>query len=655
MKKIIYSLLIVITAMFTSCDEDLPKANFDLYELKSLTATAGDMNVSLSWEAYEDAHPNEYLIIWTSGSSEGEAGQMTVEPTATTANVDNLINDVAYTFSVQPRYESGLASKKTATCTPKNARYPITNLTAAAGNEKVRLRWTKPASERFTRYQLTVNPGNQIINLDDTSLEEYIVSGLTNDQEYTFSIICTYPAGNSVSTEVTATPGVISPIIANTPLVVWESTAFAYNDMYFIADEVLSASWSFGDGSSSAELNPTHAFATVGTYTVSVTVTYKNGNTESGTQSITVENYKWASVDLNFGGLTGYVKTSNPVFSPDGRTMYIPTSTPAGNLFAIDVITGEIKWAFGIDKITYGGGAVVGADGTIYQCARDASIHNVYAIHPNGTQKWALKLDGAIGAFPALSADGVLYCLTNKSTLYALDASTGDIQWQKALDGSTGGAVAIDKSGNVYAGTNATIYAFNASGSQLWKLDGENKVTEQGAFALNGNVLYATLKGTGGLIAVDMTTGTKKWAYPAAGDAYFPLVDKNGNIYFTDKAKNVYAVSSSGSKLWTKAAGNSLTYSGAVLSDDGTLYIGTQKSGNKILGYKTSDGNVVYEQEVGQQIMAAISIGPDKRIYCGTIGSNNIGSIKAFAINHSLESDSWSVRGGDMQGTNRQK
>lgn len=39
-------------------------------------------------------------------------------------------------------------------------------------------------------------------------------------------------------------------------------------------------------------------------------------------------------------------------------------------------------------------------------------------------------------------------------------------------------------------------------------------------------MLYATLKG-GGLVAVDMTNGTKKWTYPTTkGDAYFPIVDK---------------------------------------------------------------------------------------------------------------------------------
>ena len=654
MKKILYSLLFIFTVVFTACEEDLPKASFDLYELKSLTATAGDMNVTLSWEAYENARPNEYLILWTSGSSEAEGGEMTVDAKTMTATINNLVNDVAYTFSVQPRYAGGLASKTTAACTPKNARYPISDLTAAAGNERVRLRWTKPASERFTRYQVTVNPGNQIINLDDTSLEEYIVDGLTNDQEYTFNVVCVYPTGNSIAVETSATPGLIYPILASTELVVWEPSTFAYNDMYFMAGEVKSVSWDFGDGTTSGENNPVHAFATTGTYTVAVTVTYVNNTTESGSLTVTVGNYKWNSVDLNFGGLTGYVKTSNPVFSPDGKTMYIPTSTPAGHLFAIDVVSGEFKWVFAISQITYGGGALVAPDGTIYQCVRNAAINNVYAINPNGTQKWAVKLDAAIGAFPALSADGVLYCLTNKSTLYALDASSGAIKWQQSLDGATGSAVAIDKAGNVYAGTRAAIYAFKPNKDQIWKLE-EVNVTEQATFALKEQVLYATLKG-GGLVAVDMTNGTKKWTYPTTkGDAYFPIADKNGNIYFTEKgSQTVHAVNAAGSKIWEKNVGNNLNYSGGALSTDGILYVGTQ-SNNKVLGLDITNGNIVFEETVGQQVMAAVTIGPDKRLYCGTIGSNNIGSVKAFAVNKTLATDSWSIRGGDIQGTNRQK
>lgn len=91
-------MLFILTVVFTACEEELPKANFDLYELKSLTATAGDMNVTLAWEAYENARPNEYLILWTSGSSDAEGGEMTVDAKTMTATINNLVNDVAYTF-----------------------------------------------------------------------------------------------------------------------------------------------------------------------------------------------------------------------------------------------------------------------------------------------------------------------------------------------------------------------------------------------------------------------------------------------------------------------------------------------------------------------------------------------------------------------------
>ena len=72
--------------------------------------------------------------------------------------------------------------------------------------------------------------------------------------------------------------------------------------------------------------------------------------------------------------------------------MYIPTSTPAGHLFAIDVTTGNIKWVYGIDAITYGGGALIGDDGTIYQCVESKDIDNVHAINSDGTKKWSIKL-----------------------------------------------------------------------------------------------------------------------------------------------------------------------------------------------------------------------------------------------------------------------
>ena len=668
MKKVIYSLFFVFAAVFTACEEELPKANFDLYELKSLEASAGDMNVTLTWEDYENAHPSEYLVIWTTGAAEDDGGQMTVEADKKSVVVENLVNDMTYGFSVQPRYAGGLAGKTSVNCTPKNARYPVTDLTATAGNERVRLNWTKPNSERFTNYQITVSPSGKVITLDDTSLESYIIEGLTNDMEYTFSMVASYPTGNSEPVEVSATPGKVSPILVDqsekTELTLWEPVTLTLNDMFFMGGDVQSVNWDFGDGTTSVELSPKHAYGTVGDkYTVSVTVTYTDGTTDTGSMDITVVNYKWDSINLESGNYKGYVKVSNPVFSLDGKTMYIPTSTPAGHLFAIDVTTGNIKWVYGIDAITYGGGALIGDDGTIYQCVESKDIDNVHAINSDGTKKWSIKLDDKIGAFPALSADGtVLYCLTNAPTLYALNIVDGSIKWrvEKLDDSNKGCAVAVDKMGNIYAGTNAAIYSFTSSGNERW--NGKNiafKITERGAFDLHGDCLYATTLDKG-LISVNMTTGEKNWDYKnTGGNAYFPIVDKNGVIYFTEKGVSgkalVYAVEPTGSLKWSKDIASVLTYNGAALSAEGLLFLGNS-GGKKVWKLDTNDnGELTEVRNIGQNIMAGVTIGTDKRLYFGTIGSNNIGSIKAVAINASPELSSWSMRGGDLQGTNRQK
>lgn len=668
MKKVIYSLFFVFAAVFTACEEELPKANFDLYELKSLEASAGDMNVTLTWEDYENAHPSEYLVIWTTGAAEDDGGQMTVEADKKSVVVENLVNDMTYGFSVQPRYAGGLAGKTSVNCTPKNARYPVTDLTATAGNERVRLNWIKPNSERFTNYQITVSPSGKVITLDDTSLESYIIEGLTNDMEYTFSMVASYPTGNSEPVEVSATPGKVSPILVDqsekTELTLWEPVTFTLNDMFFMGGDVQSVNWDFGDGMTSVELSPKHAYGAVGDkYTVSVTVTYTDGTTDTGSMDITVVNYKWDSINLESGNYKGYVKVSNPVFSLDGKTMYIPTSTPAGHLFAIDVTTGNIKWVYGIDAITYGGGALIGDDGTIYQCVESKDIDNVHAINSDGTKKWSIKLDDKIGAFPALSADGtVLYCLTNAPTLYALNIVDGSIKWrvEKLDDSNKGCAVAVDKMGNIYAGTNAAIYSFTSSGNERW--NGKNiafKITERGAFALHGDCLYATTLDKG-LISVNMTTGEKNWDYKnTGGNAYFPIVDKNGVIYFTEKGVSgkalVYAVEPTGSLKWSKDIASVLTYNGAALSAEGLLFLGNS-GGKKVWKLDTNDnGELTEVRNIGQNIMAGVTIGTDKRLYFGTIGSNNIGSIKAVAINASPELSSWSMRGGNLQGTNRQK
>lgn len=670
MKNIIYSLFIASVLLFAACnDEDIPNANFNTYQASNLKATAGDEEVSLSWEALEGSNPSGYYVSWTVDPLSIPGGELTTDGNTKTATIKELVNGGKYTFSVQPVYSDGRKGGKiSVTVLPVSSKIPVTNLKAAAGNEKVRLKWTKPDTDKITGYKLLVSSIEDPI-LIDKDAESYVVEDLTNDTEYEFSLICVYPNGTSDQVSVKATPGEVYPVTVTSMtyapncLFLEQSATFEYNDLYFVMGKVKSVSWNFGDGSTSAEAKPEHSFAVLGDYTVEATVIYEDGTTESGSIVIKVNGY---IKEIGFNGLFGNVKVSNPVFSPDGKTAYLPTSTPniGGHLFAIDVATGNTKWVYQISTATYGGGALVGTDGTIYTCGEKDKT--VYAINPNGTEKWTSSVDGDMGAFPALSSDGTLYCATNAGTLYAINTVSGTVKWSKTT-GGTSSAVAVDASGNIYVGTNTAIYKFNPSGAEQWKTSGTIKVTERGSFAMDasGSVLYAALKGGDGLSAIDMATGNIKWSYPNGtngGDAYLPIVGPDGTIYFSEKAKkgagNIYAVNASGSLKWSKDVGSPLTYCGLVLSDDGKIYTGRQgkpDSDNFYTFYilNAETGNIENTYENAAQFMAAATIGPDNRLYIGTIGAGNKGSMLVLPISGGPETSSWSVRGGNIYGTNR--
>ncbi len=61
-------------------------------------------------------------------------------------------------------------------------------------------------------------------------------------------------------------------------------------------------SWNFGDGNSSTAANPSHTFAADGTYTVSLTVTDTAGQTDTTSQSVTVQTADQGSLSLSANG-----------------------------------------------------------------------------------------------------------------------------------------------------------------------------------------------------------------------------------------------------------------------------------------------------------------------------------------------------------------
>lgn len=644
MKKILYGICMMVTLLTLSCEDKLPQASWDLNEITNLSATPQDESVVLSWDASSEALNDGYYISWTPSTTSVEGGEITTDKNSIT--IENLVNKVSYTFSVQAVYGDKRSGKVSIKATPVTSRKEPLNYQVVAGDGKVKLIWEKP-SQDVKGYKITVLPDNKIIGIDEANAETYIVSELNNGTEYTISLQAVYDKGDSDAVSANVTPGNIEPITGfKTYVLANETMTLSYNDMYFMG-EVKSVNWTFGDNTQGQGNSVEKSFANCGEYKIKIEVTYSDEDVEVAEKTVYVIAKRWTMSNGN------YVKVSNPVFSNDNTTFYLPTADGGGsnglNVYNIDGQTYTLYTPFSVK--TYGGGSAVGPDDVIYQGAYDGKL---YAINEDGTQKWAYDTNATnkrLECFPAVNSEGnVVYVIDGDNVLHAINTSNGNNKWSQNLEG-TAGAVAIDKDGKIYAGTQNYIYAFDNEGTQLWKVSAN--VTERGSFAIDGTTLYAAQKGGAGLVAINAGDGSVKWTVPANGDSYFPVVDKEGAVYFVDKGgKSLYAVNSQGILEWRIEATAGLNYCCPVIDENGIIYFGAMDG--IIHAVDTSTGEEIWRITTNDsgnnaKIMAGMTVGPDKNLYVGYIGGNVV-AIPVFA---GPETSTWSCRGGNIHGTNQ--
>lgn len=645
MKKILYGICMMVTLLTLSCKDELPQASWNLCEITNLSVTPMDEAVALSWDVPSDVVSDGYYISWTPSVNGVSGGNVITENN--TVTVENLTNKVSYTFAVQAIYGDKRSGRVSIKATPVTSRVEPANYQVIGGDQKVKLVWNKP-SEDVKGYKITVEPENKVIEIDDANIESYIVSELNNGTEYTISIQAVYDKGDSEAVVAKVTPGDIEPINGfKAYLLAGEAISLSYNDMYFMG-EIKSVNWTFGDNTQGQGNSVEKSYTNGGEYIIKIQVVYSDNEIEEAEKTIYVISKSW---EQNTGC---YIKTSNPVFSIDRNTFYLPTSNQKGNLNAYNKIDGSKKWDFDITNITYGGGSAVGPDDVIYQGARDGKL---YAVKADGSQKWLYDTGATnknLDCFPAVKGDGsIVYILDGDNVFHAINTSDGSKIWSQNLEGTANkaGAVAIDKDGRIYVGTRSYIYAFNHEGEQLWRASAA--VTEIGSFAIDGSTLYAAQISGVGLVAINTADGSIKWTVPANGDAYAPVVGKEGNVYFVDKGgKSLYAVNSQGVLEWKFNAGAALTYCFPVLDEKGIIYFGA--SNGIIHAVDTSTGEEVWNMTTdasgdNKKIMAGMTVGPDKNLYVGYIGGNVV-AISVFA---GPETSTWSCRGGNIHGTNQ--
>ena len=176
---------------------------------------------------------------------------------------------------------------------------------------------------------------------------------------------------------------------------------------------------------------------------------------------------------------------------------------------------------------------------------------------------WTQPITGAgpFGAFastPLISEDGVAYVQDLASNVMAYDLETGEQLWKVEYKAPTIGPNGLAyEDGVLFGVTNGDVFALDAeSGEEVWKkqvLDYEFGVAEGQNLgftiqpAVRDGVLYlseAAKAGGGRALAFDAETGEQLWSFdttdepegdntPAAGAWNTPLVDEEGNVYYS--------------------------------------------------------------------------------------------------------------------------
>lgn len=295
-----------------------------------------------------------------------------------------------------------------------------------------------------------------------------------------------------------------------------------------------------------------------------------------------------------------------------------------------------LKWIFPKGSLRYSSPAI-GSDGTIYVgfwndnvYVRTENDNTLYAINPDGSQKWAFQPQRysfiAISSSPAIAADGTVYVGSWDGNLYSVN-SDGSMKWsfktgQWIIDSPT-----IGSDGTVYVGScGGYLYAINPDGSQKWAFPSGSITLSSPAIGSDGTVYIGNQDHR--LFAIN-PDGSKKWERKLENDKTFnysiwssPAIAADGTIY-VGSTYNLNAINPDGSLKWVFKAGD-WVWSSPAIASDGTVYVG---SFNGKLFAILPNGTQKWAFQTGGKIISSPIIGADGTVYVGSFDG------KLYAIN----------------------
>ena len=327
-----------------------------------------------------------------------------------------------------------------------------------------------------------------------------------------------------------------------------------------------------------------------------------------------------------------------------GDSEYIPGDMPpsVGYLYALNP-NGTQKWAFAADSPVESSPAI-GTDGTIYveglgggfSISGSFIYGSLYAVSPDGAQKWAFTPADTFFSSPAIGTDGTIYVGGSgiSQRFYAVNPD-GTEKWEFGKGGGFDSSPAIGPDGTIYVGDfTGHLYALTDGGqgvvTEKWASNLGSPIESSPAIGADGTIYVGALNGK--LYAVN-SSGTQKWAFTTGDWIYSsPAIGSDGTIYVGSDDANLYAVNPDGSQKWAFAAGDAV-YSSPAIGADGAIYFGSGECADERCSFLigtiyalNADGTRKWAFTTGDYVVSSPAIGSDGTIYAGA-GDDNIYAI----------------------------
>lgn len=324
----------------------------------------------------------------------------------------------------------------------------------------------------------------------------------------------------------------------------------------------------------------------------------------------------------------------------------------------------------------------IGSDGTLYVPGNSG----LYAVRPDGTQKWFYRAQYQSPAFPIrlvlVDDNGNIWCDETAEVgrivggAIELDPDGHEMpgtisrervsQLSEAYDGTVyvamdGSAVPVHidgkgaelstriggyffsfaQDGAMYAVASRGLVAYGHDRNTLWTQDivsgGEPALASDGTTYVGGN---------GAFNAVN-PDGTGKWSFSLKGHMIAsPAIATDGTVYFGGDDGNLYALDPNGRVKWKFATGGEI-HSTPTLAKNGTLYLGGTDHNLYAIG---SDGKLKWKFATGGQVFSP-AIGDDGTIYFQN-GEGKLFAIQDTENNGGLDGQ-WPKRGAGSRNTAR--